>query len=187
LGANGAIYAIRRDLYVPLRSNTIVDDFCISMTIAAKGWRMVYEPAAQAVEEIPPQISDEFTRRVRIGIGNYQAFFRHPEYLFRVGAVRAWAYMSHKVLRWFTPHLLLLAILSNALLASRPLYAPLLVMQLLGYGLIAALCLFGLRRSVARPLRVPIFLAALNAAFVVAFYRYITGHYSGSWKRTVRA
>ncbi|MFT6735705.1 MAG: cellulose synthase/poly-beta-1,6-N-acetylglucosamine synthase-like glycosyltransferase, partial [Polaribacter sp.] len=33
LGANGAIYALYRDLYIPLSTDTIVDDFCIVMNV----------------------------------------------------------------------------------------------------------------------------------------------------------
>jgi len=34
---------------------------------------------------------------------------------------------------------------------------------------------------------VPVFLVAMNLAFGVAFWRYLNGHYMGSWKRTSRA
>src|SRR5450631_1083463 len=66
LGANGGIYAIRRECFVPIRPDTVVDDFCIAMTISAAGRSLVYEPDARAVEEAPQQIRDEFKRRVRI-------------------------------------------------------------------------------------------------------------------------
>jgi len=186
LGANGGIYALRRQCFRPIAPDTIVDDFCIAMTAGALGWRLVYESRALAVEDVPPQIRDEFKRRVRIGIGNFQAFFRHPEYLFRTSWATKFTYLSHKVLRWFTPHLLLLSLAASALLASERLYGVLLGLQLSGY----VLCLFvyGLsaRWNVPRLLRIPVFLVVMNAAFAVAFYRFTTGQYSGSWKRTAR-
>jgi cellulose synthase/poly-beta-1,6-N-acetylglucosamine synthase-like glycosyltransferase len=187
LGANGGIYAIRRECFSPLRPDTIVDDFCIAMTVSANGRSLIYDPEARALEDAPQQIRDEFRRRVRIGIGNYQAFFRHPEYLLGASAVRGFVYFSHKVLRWFTPHLLLLALLLNALLIDQPWYRLLFALQLGAYSLCLLLLALARRFTIPRLLRVPAFLLAMNIAFGVAFFRYVTGRYSGSWKRTVRA
>ena len=74
LGANGAIYAIRRKAYVPIPDNTIVDDFVIPLLskLRHKG-RIVYDPEAVGAEETPPTIGSEFRRRVRIGTGAYQS------------------------------------------------------------------------------------------------------------------
>ena len=187
LGANGGIYAIRRDCFVPIRPDTIVDDFCIAMTVSVAGRSLVYEPEARALEDASSQIGDEFKRRVRIGTGNYQAFFRHPEYLFGTNATRSFAYFSHKVLRWFTPHLLLLALLANSLLLEQPFYRALWLFQIGTYGLCLLLYVLAHRFVIPRLLRLPVFLVAMNVAFGIGFCRYITGQYSGSWKRTARA
>jgi len=187
LGANGAIYAIRRECFVPIRPDTVVDDFCIAMTVSAGGRLLIYAPEARAVEDAPAEIHDEFKRRVRIGIGNYQAFFRHPEYLFGATAIRSFAYFSHKVLRWFTPHLLLLALLTNAWLLDRPFYRALCLIQIGSYSLCLLLYVLTRNWDIPRLLRLPVFLVAMNVAFGIGFYRYVTGQYSGSWKRTVRA
>ena len=186
LGANGGIYAIRRECYVPLERDTIIDDFCIGMNIAARGWRLVYEPAAVAHELAPPNISDEVGRRIRIGIGNYQACFRHPEYLWQAGPVTAFTYLSHKVLRWFTPHCLLIALLASALLVRAAPFGLLLALQLAGYLLCALAYAASARVRLPALLRIPVFLVALNAALAVGFWRYLTGQYGGSWRRTQR-
>ncbi len=188
LGANGAIYAMRRELYIPLRSDTIIDDFCIAMSVAAGGHRLVYDVDAVASEDTPDDIGDEYVRRVRIGIGNYQAAFRHPEYLFGAGWTTGFCYFSHKVLRWFTPHLLACALLASLLLAPRvPAYAVLAALQMGIYLLGAAL--YPLRDSgrLPRVARLLVFFLALNWAFCVAFVRYLGGNYRGSWRRTTRA
>ncbi len=107
LGANGGIYAIRRALYRPLprrhHRRRLHDRDGLSRAWLAHGVRA----RGVAFERRPPGIDDEFRRRVRIGIGNYQAFFRHPEYWCAPTWRRRFTYLSHKVLRWFTPHLLL--------------------------------------------------------------------------------
>ncbi|MFM2052312.1 MAG: hypothetical protein RL456_349 [Pseudomonadota bacterium] len=190
LGANGAIYAIRRGLWQPIRPDTICDDFVIGMNVAAAGHRLVYEPKAWAEEDTPEGIGEEVKRRIRIGIGNFQALMRHPQYLTRTTAATAFAYVSHKVLRWIAPHLLLLALAASAALAWRTgsagwwAYAA---AQAGGY-----LAAFAGWRLSSRGVRLPTlvklaaFLFALNWAFLVASWRYATGRYAGSWGRTQR-
>ena len=186
LGANGGIYAIRRALYRALPADTVVDDFTVVMDISAQGHRTVFEPSALAFEDVPQGIDDEFRRRVRIGIGNYQAFFRHPEYLLRASWIRRFTYLSHKVLRWFTPHLLIVALVASAVLADRPVYAALLAIQLVGYALLAVALALRSRLTLPRLANAPLFVFALNVAFLVGFWRYIRGDFSGHWRRTER-
>lgn len=190
LGANGAIYAIRRTLWQPIRPDTICDDFCIAMNVSAAGHRLVYEPKAWAEEDTPEQIGEEVKRRIRIGIGNFQALMRHPQYLTRTSRATAFAYVSHKVLRWTAPHLLLLALAASVALAvlqgsaGWALYA---VAQAVAYS--AAWAGWRLTsRGVKLPTLVKLaaFLFALNWAFLVASWRYATGRYAGSWGRTQR-
>ena len=188
LGANGAIYAIRRSLWQRLAPDTICDDFCIAMNVAAAGWKVIYEPAAWASEEVPDAISEEYKRRVRIGIGNFQALVRHPEYLLRTSWGTRFAYVSHKVLRWLTPHLLVVALLLSAwqATASTP-WAVFTILQCLAYAGAAGLYQFN-RRGHRLPsmLAIAAFLFALNWAFLVASWRYATGQYRGAWGRTER-
>ena len=188
LGANGAIYAIRRPLWQPLRADTICDDFCVAMSVAAAGHRLAYEPAAWAEEESPPSIEDEHRRRVRIGIGNFQALVRHPEYLFRTSAATAFAYLSHKVLRWLAPHLLLCGLAASLVLAvGSSAWLVFAALQLLAY--VGAALLYvatGRGHMLAPALRLPAFLFALHWAFLIASLRYAAGRYAGSWGRTSR-
>ncbi len=188
LGANGAIYAIRRSLWKPLAADTICDDFCISMNVAAAGHRLVYESAAWAQEETPPDIGDEYQRRVRIGIGNFQALVRHPEYLWRSSTGTAFAYLSHKVLRWIAPHLLIVALLASlALAVQSSAWLAFAMLQLFSYALAGVLYQLSNRgHSLPSALRIPAFLFALNWAFLVASKRYLSGQYSGSWRRSSR-
>lgn len=188
LGANGAIYAIRRSLYQPIAADTIVDDFCIAMDVVVQGHRLVYEPAAIALEDTPDTMTDEYRRRVRIGIGNFQAFFRRPAYLLKTNLATRFTYMSHKVLRWFTPHLLLVALIASSLLGLQHSgYAVLAALQALAYGATWVQHATGAAWRLPKPLGLLLFFLTLNLAFAVAFWRYTTGRYSGSWRRTERS
>ena len=188
LGANGAIYAIRRPLWIPLRPDTICDDFCVAMNVSASRHRLVYEPTAWAEEDTPAAIGDEYQRRVRIGIGNFQALMRHPEYLWRTSLGTSFAYVSHKVLRWIAPHLLIVGLgVSLWLGRESPGWLAFGVLQALAYAAAALLYRLSRRGHSLQPfLRIPAFLFALNWAFLVASVRYASGQYSGSWRRTSR-
>lgn len=181
LGANGAIYAIRRELYRALPPDTIVDDFTVVMNVAVQGPQAIFEPGALAFEEVPPGVDAAFHRRVRIGIGNYQAFFRHPQYWSRGRWNRRFTYVSHKVLRWFSPHLLIAALVASLALAGRPLYATLFDLQIWGYTLLSVGLVLRRHGWLPPVARIPVFLFALNLAFLVAFWRYVTGGFSSQW------
>ncbi len=188
LGANGGIYAIRRELWTPLQPDTICDDFVVAMNVAATGAKLVYEPRAWAEEDTPERIDEEFRRRVRIGIGNFQALMRHPQYLLRTRWATRFAYVSHKVLRWVAPHLLIVALAASSVLAIGSTGWQLATLaQVLGYaGSALALRMINAGHSLPKVIKLAAFLFALNWAFLVASWRYATGRYSGTWGRTSR-
>lgn len=186
LGANGGVYALRRALYTPIPPNTIVDDFWISMESVAAGYRCVYDPEAVATEGIPARIQDEFGRRVRIGIGNYQALRKFAHLLNPLRGTVALTFFSHKCLRWLVPHAMLLALVTNVLLLDRPLYRWTLGLQLGFYAIALIGHLLGRQGATPRPLRVPVFLVSMNVALMVGFWKYLSGSFSGAWARTER-
>lgn len=186
LGANGGVYALRRELFVPIPADTIVDDFWISMQVIERGRRCVYDPEAVAIEEIPERVGDEFRRRVRIGMGNYQSLLRFFRLLDPRGGAVAFSWFSHKVLRWFAPHCMVAGLLSNLLLLPVPGYAAWFAAQLVFYG--CAGCGWGLARrgSAPRALRLPLFFVGMNLGLLVGFWKFATGRRSGAWARSAR-
>lgn len=188
LGANGAIYAIRRPLWPALRPQEICDDFCIGMQVPVSGHRLVYDPSAWAEEDTPDNISEEYHRRLRIGVGNFQALFDHPEFLLRTNMATRLTYVSHKVLRWVTPHLLLLALmLSFVQSLQSPAWQAIAGLQVVGYGVAGLLYRRSARgEPVPGPAKLPTFFFALNWAFLVASLRYMRGTQRGAWRRTAR-
>jgi len=186
LGANGGVYAIRRELYEPLKHGTICDDFVIVMNVAAAGRRVVYEPKARAHEETPTDMAAEFWRRVRIGVGNYQILFGYPSFLTSTNWPRRWTYVSHKVLRWITPHLLLVMLVASAIAMPRQPYGLLFAAQVV--ALSAAWIVYATRQAVPWPgiLRLPSLFLVVNLAFAIAFVRFLRGGDTGGWRRTER-
>jgi cellulose synthase/poly-beta-1,6-N-acetylglucosamine synthase-like glycosyltransferase len=186
VGANGGVYAMRREHYRPIAPDTICDDFVIAMNVAASGGGLRYVPEAVAYEDTPGDVVQEFHRRARIGIGNYQALFQHPDFLLKSRWALRFTYVSHKVLRWLSPHLLLLVLACSLLLAAEPFYLAFAALQLAGYAV--ALFAFLSRDRIRWPgiVHAGVFFAVLNVAFLVAFRRFVTADYRGSWRRTER-
>src|SRR5258705_3229419 len=66
VGAAGELFSVKRALYHPLPGNIILDDFVISLETAQKGYRIIYEPGAYAMESPSFSMKDESKRKVRI-------------------------------------------------------------------------------------------------------------------------
>jgi cellulose synthase/poly-beta-1,6-N-acetylglucosamine synthase-like glycosyltransferase len=104
LGANGAIYAIRRELYVPLAPDTTsMDDFLIPAAVARRGLRVVFAPEATAWEETARDAKGEASRRFRIGIGAGQVLRRQLWLFSPRRPLLALAFASRKAARWLAP------------------------------------------------------------------------------------
>jgi len=187
LGANGAIYAIRTKLYVPIPKNTIVDDFLIVMNIAKAKYSIIYDKLALANEEIAPSINEESKRRVRIGTGNYQAFSNLLWALNPFIGWRFFTYFSHKVLRWFTPHFMVITFFINILLLGNIAYNALFALQLLAYYS----AYWGVKES-KKGLKIPIpvaflaFFVSMNFSLLKGFYQFAFKNVKGTWQRTSR-
>lgn len=134
IGCTGAICAIRRDLFEPLRPDTILDDVVVPMRILAAGRRVFYEPQAVAWD---PQALDpalEQRRKLRTLAGNYQLIEHFPEWLLPGGNRLWWALLSHKYLRLAVPWLLIATALLSLLAPPSPWIRGLQGAQLLAYG-----------------------------------------------------
>jgi cellulose synthase/poly-beta-1,6-N-acetylglucosamine synthase-like glycosyltransferase len=188
LGANGAIYAVRRAQYVPLPAEAIIDDFLEPLLIRRRwGGHVVFVPAAVAWETAPERMADEFRRRSRIGSGDVQALRWTWPLLLPGHGVVALAYLSHKVIRWFGPWLLLLALAGSVALAMTPGASPLLLGAHLGvYGL--ALAAPAARRVPGLgPLATAIrYFVAINAGLLAGSIRFALGRARPYWTTVAR-
>jgi cellulose synthase/poly-beta-1,6-N-acetylglucosamine synthase-like glycosyltransferase len=185
LGANGGLYAIRRILFPAIPADTITDDFVIPLRIAVRGWKVPYEPTAVAHEDAPDDPVAEFGRRARIGAGNWQALARLPDLLDPRSGFVAFAFVSHKLLRWAAPFLLALALLASFVGAMTPGAwgcRTLLAAQVAFYTLAAA----G-EQGAGAPGRTARYFVTMNAALAVGWWRFARGTQRAAWRRTARA
>jgi cellulose synthase/poly-beta-1,6-N-acetylglucosamine synthase-like glycosyltransferase len=111
IGADGSVFAIRRELRHPPPDDAI-DDLYVSLMILCMGYRVVQATDARAYEECVTSGAEEFRRKARIAC---QAFNVHRlmwARLRRLDALTLYKYISHKLIRWFTIYLLGLALLA---------------------------------------------------------------------------
>ena len=186
LGANGAIYAVRRELFPGVPDDLITEDFVIPMKVKEAGFQVVYDPEAVATEQMPATLSDEFRRRMRIGAGNWQALGQCWRLLMPWKGFVSLAFWSHKVLRWFTPFLLLAALAAGVALAHEPLGGALLVVQGAAYASAAFGWLLRRLHVPAGPFALASYFVAINAAIGVGMIRGLFGLQRPAWQRTAR-
>lgn len=178
VGATGAIYAIRRELWRPLPVSTILDDVYTPMHIALRGRRVVFEEKARAHDRPSASAGGEFARKVRTLTGNYQLCQLMPRLLLPWGAL-AFQFYSHKLMRLAAPVFLLLLFASSALVvAGDPraiVYQAALAFQIVFYASVLAGAYLLRRNRKVRLLSFAYVFSVMNAAALVGLFYFLKG------------
>lgn len=186
-GANGAIFALRRELFVPLSPKTINDDLTMSMRVYLQGKRMVLVPAARGHEMTAPDMLGEFRRHVRDSAGHFRALIELVGMLDPRLGMPAFCFISHRVIRWLVPLFMVGALISSAVLFDRPFYRGLFLVQAVAY----TACLVGTPRALKGgdlgPFRIPFYFVLVNVAIAFGFVRFLSGTQTAKWEPTTRA
>lgn len=188
VGAAGELFSVRCSLYQDVPADTVLDDFMISMLIAAKGYRIIYEPNAFAIENASENVSEELKRKIRIAAGGIQSILRLKS-LFNPFKYRvlSFQYISHRVLRWtVTPFLLILIFVLNAFLPNTPLYNGFFIAQIVFYVLAFLGFIMEKRRIRIKALFVPYYFCVMNYAVLMGIIRYFTKKQSAVWEKAQR-
>jgi poly-beta-1,6-N-acetyl-D-glucosamine synthase len=191
VGAAGELFSVRTELYQEPEENIIIEDFYISLKIAASGYRFAYEPGAYAIETASASVDEEWKRKVRICAGAFQAMGKLSYLLnpFRYGML-SFQYISHRVLRWtVAPVSLPLILISNILLAFKgiPLYQFFLVLQIGFYLLAFAGYLLRDKNVKIKGFFVPYYFMVMNLSVFYGFARFLGGKQSVVWEKSKRA
>lgn len=184
--ADGTLYAVRKELYVPIEDPAQADDIAISARVVLQGRRLLYEPRAVAWEEAPAEGRDEFRRKVRVTNHSVRALWNLGRGLWTSGFYSV-ELLSHKLFRHLVPFFLIPLFLSNAVLAASaasgsPLFRILFAGQVLFYGLaLAGFALRGTRLGRAKPFTVPYYFCLVNAAAFLGVLSILRGRRLRAW------
>jgi len=177
--ATGSLYAVRRELCLPLDLD-IANDLMHPIHAISHGYKVLFEPEAVATEKATSSSSEEFRRRARIVTRGLTAFFRHCLRRRMLMGMWGFCFISHKLLRWFVPlYLLALFALSLPLASESSTFRLILYMQLAFYALAAATTLQNGRAP--RFLSVPFYFCLVNAAALVGLWDYLAGRRQAVW------
>jgi cellulose synthase/poly-beta-1,6-N-acetylglucosamine synthase-like glycosyltransferase len=183
VGGDGALYAIRKSLYEPLKE-TDISDFVNPLQIIEKGYKGVYEPGAICWEHAAGTYGGEFKRKTRIVNRSLRGLWRVRRVLnpFKYGFF-TWQLVSHKLIRWFAPFLMIATFFSNLALVIlngfelRSFYTMFLGIQLLGYALAA------LGHFLIQPiLSIPYYFCLVNLASMVGVWKALRGETIVTWE-----
>jgi cellulose synthase/poly-beta-1,6-N-acetylglucosamine synthase-like glycosyltransferase len=178
VGADGAIFAIRKRLYRSLQKSDI-NDLVIPFKIIEQGFRGAFESSAICTERIVKSISAEFYRQVRITTRTIRAIVNHRKLLDPLTfGFFSFELFSHKVMKLFSPFYLLICIFANMFVAlDVPLYRYFLVGQVVFYGLAAA----NLESPLNGFISIPRTFTVANGAILLGWIKYFKGEKYLSW------
>jgi cellulose synthase/poly-beta-1,6-N-acetylglucosamine synthase-like glycosyltransferase len=123
MGADGSLFAIRRELFIPTPRD-IIDDFFTSLSIWCAGRRIVIATDAIAYERSTVRPGEEFRRKIRIACRAFNCHRMLWPLILRLPYWEIYKYVSHKLLRWGCGFFLVasyLSMLVGLALASGPL------------------------------------------------------------------
>jgi biofilm PGA synthesis N-glycosyltransferase PgaC len=192
VGAAGELFSIRTALYEPVSTKAILDDFMISLLVAKRGYRVIYEPEAIATENASENVTEELKRKIRIAAGGIQSIiwlsallnpFPQPVLTFQ--------YVSHRVLRWtVVPFFMMLALIINFYIVftgSIDLTCQLLLLAQVGFYLLAISGWMLAERNVKiKIFFIPYYFCMMNYAVIMGIIRFAAGKQSAIWEKAKR-
>jgi cellulose synthase/poly-beta-1,6-N-acetylglucosamine synthase-like glycosyltransferase len=176
---NGAIYAVRRDAYLPLAPSGS-HDLSFPFAFAKRGLRSLYAPAARAEEKMVPTIEGEFARKRRMMVGLWDIAVGEGMLSPRgYPALFGFEIASHRLLRYLSPLLHVVALLANLfLLGDGWVYDLAFALQL---ALLAA-ALLGRFLPIA-PLRVARYYVLTTASIAAGLWDRFRRGPGGRWEK----
>ncbi len=185
VGVTGALYALRKELFVPIDPRAILDDVLVPMEVVLAGRRVVFEPEARAFDRVAESAAHEYRRKVRTLAGNYQLLALRPALLDPFRNRLFFQLVSHKLSRLAVPWCLLLLLVASAglALAGRgSFYRGALALQAIFYTLAAAGWIASRRGRASRLTSLPYALVLLNLAAASALLGFARGRETAAWK-----
>lgn len=187
MGPFGGCYAVRKSLYRPVPDTFLVDDFFINMSVLKQGYCCISNLDALVYEKASSDPAEEYRRKKRISAGNFQNLSLFWPMIFTGRRGIGFCFLSHKVIRWFVPFLLLITFASSLFLGIENEYYLGLAMVHLGVFLTPVIDQFLRKIKIQSiPLRFVSHFVLMNLALLAGFFRYLGGIKDNVWQPTSR-
>ena len=174
LGMEGGLYSMRKSAWQPIPPHTFMEDFFQTVQLIQNDHRIFYSDAALGYEDVSTSLQEEFKRKKRISIGNYQNLKRFRGLLMKKVHPFGWVFLFHKILRWTAPQAMLIGAIALA-------FTPFALPTFASIGALVLLELLFYRG--AGPL---VYFCAMNLAMLRGYLTYLQGVSSSVWQPTKR-
>jgi len=186
MGPFGGCYAIRKECFKEIPSRFLVDDFFVCMNVLLQGLKCISVFDAIVYEDVSNNLSEEFKRKIRISTGNFQnLFYFIPK--FKLEHLKIfWIFLFHKILRWFAPVFIMLAM--SSLFFLRTFFVYKIVFFVASAAFILPLVDFILRKININVVlfRFATHFLSMNLALFIGFLNYLKGVKTNVWQPTKR-
>ena len=187
IGVEGGCYAIRKNWFTYIPPLTFMEDFFVTMAVLKRGGQVWFAPEAACYEDVSTELNEEYKRKVRISIGNWQNLNRFANLLTNPFYPLGLAFFSHKVLRWFTPFMAIFAFGIAVVLAAPGNVYSYFTMLVIAVLLLLPLDFVLMKRNMHTGiLRFINHFIMMNIALLAGFLQYAKGVKSNVWQPTKR-
>ena len=176
LGMEGGLYSIRKELWSEIPPHTFMEDFFQTVQVFDQGHNIVFNEFALGFEDVSTSLKEEFNRKIRISIGNFQNLRRFRKLAMNKPFPFGLVFLFHKILRWLTPHLF---ILSSLLILCTPIALPYLML----ISAVVFAQIIWVRFFPPGPFT---YFCAMNLALFIGYIRFLRGVTSSVWQPTKR-
>jgi hypothetical protein len=186
VGLSGSFFAARKEICLDFSSN-MQSDFRTVLNCVKRGLKGVSDPKAIGYYLNVSDEKREFNRKVRTVVRGLTVFFQHFELLniFKYGFF-SYQIFCHKLLRWLAPFFIIAAFVANIVLAFTSfLYLILFAFQCMFYS-IAFWWYFSASQPSKIIFKIPLYFFTVNAAIMVAWWRYLKGQRVVMWNPSER-
>jgi len=188
LGATGAIYAIRKELFTNIPDNIVLDDMFVPIKIIQKGYRAVIDSTAMATDKVAESPREEHRRKARTLYGNYQIFWIFRDMFNPFKSPIALQLFSHKLLRVVVPFIMIAIYCINWSLIDDMFYLATFILQNLFYmmaviGGLARYQKYGILKVISKICAIPYVFCLLNFSALIGFFRFAGTKQDITWEK----
>lgn len=186
MGLEGGCYAIKRKLFPQIPPRFFMEDFFVSLSVIDKGYQLLFNADALCFEDVSTDKNEEFKRKVRISIGNFQNLSHFKGLVIKRFNPVGFSFLSHKILRWLTPFFLILLLISSLVLNAQSQFFQLFSGLYLVFLVLGTLGILFSQNKTIGLLKYPGHFIHMNLALLKGFFIYLKGVKSNVWQPTNR-